>query len=187
MKITENRHRKEAGSKKSVKSSMLASLHSIIICTLALAAFCFAWFSEVVQGPGFTIRAATYGIQAEVSSNGAVTGEGDSTATGEDRITMEVENGKIYDITLTATGNSSQGFCIVSAGDVIYHTAPMKPGEQLSFRVEFPGSETRVIEFVPYWGQYRKEISAGDEVSDGNSIGNRGRAVSPGDSSEAVK
>ena len=153
---------KEVSSTKRLTGFTLVSVHSMIICLLILVSFCFAWFTEVVNGPSFMIASASYGIEAEVSGNGAVT-DGDNTS-------FEVENGKTYDICLTATGDASRGFCIVSAGDVIYHTAPILKGGQLSFRIIFPGNGTRTVELVPYWGEYRDEISAGDIVFDKDTI-----------------
>lgn len=165
--VTDNRCKKKETKQKEDSTKImtgftLASVHGIVICLLLLISFCFAWFTEVVDGPGFTITAATYGIKADVSGNGAVT--------SADNSSIEVENGRTYEICLTATGNASTGFCIVSAGDVSYYTDPILQGKSMSFRITFPGSGTRIVELVPYWGEYRDEISAGDNISEEDDI-----------------
>ena len=127
-----NRPKKDISSQKSMKGSVLVSLHSIVICAMVLVSFCFAWFSEVVQVPGDTIRAATYGITAEVSGNGTVTSGDFSSAVfggeeNEEYFAFEVENGRVYDIRLTTTEGTGagKGYCIVSAGDDVHYTVPI--------------------------------------------------------------
>lgn len=153
------------------KISVLASLHSFIICVMVLASFCFAWFTETVQIPGDTIQAAIYGITAEVSGNGTVSSGDFSSFHGEESqeyLTFEVENGQVYDIRLRAMEGSSagNGYCIVSAGDDVqydvYYTSPIGNGAdtEVAFRILFRGTGSSKIAFIPYWGVYPNTIPA---------------------------
>lgn len=185
-------HKKETGSSKSVKSPLLASLHSIVICALVLVSFCFAWFTQTIQKP-VTIQAATYGITAEVSGNGNNTAY--STVTSGDYIALEVENGKLYDICLktTETTSASEGYCVVSAGDDIYYTVPISQENRngVSFQIFFRGTGSSKVDLLPYWGVYPNTIPEGsvipaaDDVISSNGkyvVSDGDILVSPGDS-----
>lgn len=147
---------------------LLPPLHGIAICAMCFGSFTWAWFSASADNEGNKISAATYGAQIEVSGTGA----GFETVSGYG---IQIEEGKRYDIRITATGSAPKGgYCIVSAGDDVCHTVQMIPEDTLTFSVCFPGSGTRYVEFIPSWGTYRVEISAGDKVANGS-------LVSPGD------
>lgn len=149
----------------SIRGILASSAHTIIICVILLASVCWAWFSKDISGPKITLQTATYGLQAVVSGNGVEISGNCSGVTGEDNnAVIEVENGKVYDISLSVPKDQSTeygGYCLVSAGDDLHYTVPIggKKGdepnpEKISFRIWIPGTGTSKVEFLPYWGTY---------------------------------
>lgn len=183
MKIANNRQKETESSRRGIVEVVLSSAHGIVICVILLVSFSWAWFSEKVDGPSIKIRAATYGIQAEViSGNDTVTSGDYSSVTGKDNLAIEVENGRAYDIKLTGTGTTG-GYCVVSAGDDIHYTEPIEAEGTLMFKIWFPGTGTSRIEFLPYWGEYPKTIPEEDMIPKEEDVLEKDRAyvVSDGD------
>lgn len=161
MKKSDKQHKSKNSDRTSKKSSVLASLHSIVICGLLLTSFCFAWFTEVVKGPSVTVKTATYGIMAEVSCNGAVVTRGDCNgSTEEGGLMVELESGKVHDILLTGLGTASKygGYCIVSAGDDVRYTELIYPNGELKFKIWFNGDKNGRIKLIPSWGYYPESV-----------------------------
>lgn len=160
MKKTDKQQKSRNSDRKNGKSSVLASLHGIVICGLLLASFCFAWFTEVVKGPSITVKTATYGIKAEVSCNGAVVTSGDCIGVSDmDALIFELESGKAHDILLTGLGTAqSGGYCIVSAGDDVRYTELIHPNGELKFKIWFNGDENGRIKLIPSWGYYPETV-----------------------------
>lgn len=156
--------------RKSMKSLVASSAHGIVISAILLGSASWAWFSETVDAPDIKVQAAEYGIRAEIGSNGIVVTSGDcSSVTDGDGLVLEVENGKVHDITLTALGTAELygGYCVVSAGDDLHYTVPIggkgNPGA-ICFQVLFKGSGMGKIEFLPYWGTYPNTIPEGTRI-----------------------
>lgn len=177
MKTANNRYTETGGCRIGFGKIVLSSAHGIIICVILLASFSWAWFSEKVEGPSIRVKAATYGITAKVSHSGNVVTSGDySGAMDEGNSAIEVENGKVYEISLsvpeeTALRTECGGYCIVSAGDDLHYTVPIggekdgvKNPEEIIFQIWFPGTGTSRIEFHPYWGEYPKTIPEEDSI-----------------------
>ena len=186
-----------------IKSLLASSAHGILICTILLGSVSWAWFSEIVDTPDIKVQAAEYGIKATVSGNGVVTSGDYSGVKDGDNLVIEVESGKVHDITLTAQGTAELygGYCVVSAGDDLYYTVPIggeNNPKEISFQILFQGIETGRIEFLPYWGTYPLTLPAewkeehipaegailidggGYEVSGGDI-----KQVTPGDNSQS--
>lgn len=150
--------------RRSIKSLLISSAHSILICTILLGAVSWAWFTETINTPGIKVQTAEYGITASVSCNGAVVTEGDcSGVTNESGLIINMESGKVHDVTLEAYGTAGKygGYCVVSAGDDLHYTVPIggeNNQEKITFQVMFRGSGTGRMEFLPYWGTYPNTI-----------------------------
>ncbi len=168
--------------------TLFSSFHKIIICMVILFSFTWAWFSERIVLPTATIQSATYSAQVSVSSNDAGFVPVTHTVNTEGGITVEVDNGKRHDIRIIAEGTAPKGFCVISAGDVVCHTAPLAQNEEMVLTVEFSGTGTTALNIQPYWGSYREALNAGEEVTAGDAIVLTGdvsaAVVSPGDNSE---
>lgn len=163
--MTKKEHNDQSGSKRwkecNVRGLLASSAHSIIICVILLISLSWTWFTEIINAPGNTLQTASYSIRAEVSEvsgNGVVTSIDYSSVTDGDHIVLEVENGTVYDINLSATGNAKNGgYCVVSAGDDLHYTVPIGGEDNedtISFRIWFAGTGSSRIELLPYWGQY---------------------------------
>lgn len=141
-------------------------LHSVVMSIICLASVSWAWFTDQAENKGNAIDMATYGMSIEVSGNGAY-----EVVQGD---TILMKNGRRYDIRIRAEGTAQRGFCIVSAGDSVYHTIQLVPEDMkeqwMEFTVCFPGEGDREVTFIPHWGLYTEEISAGDEISGGCAI-----------------
>ena len=182
---------KEGSRARRVLGLGLASVHNLVICSLFLVSFCFAWFTSEVtsDGPVLSGKTASYGVWAEVSGNGTVS-RGDAST-----VQWQLSSGQRYDVRLEATGVDAgsvadHGFCVVSVGDKLYRTVPfgacgdvncMVCGgkREISFHVEVSGNEAK-MELVPYWGQYRYQ---GGLEAGGDLLEDKGQlVVSSGDS-----
>lgn len=179
--------------KSSIKALLASSAHGILICIILLGTVSWAWFTQIVDAPSTHIKAASYGISAQIKIDGDVVTSGDcSSVTDGDGLVIEVEKGKVLDVTLTASGNAELygGYCVVSAGDDLHYTVQIggegNP-EEITFQMLFQGNGTGKVEFLPYWGTYpstlpeewREEIILGegnDLISQGS-----GYVVSGGD------
>lgn len=147
--------------RRSIKVILASSAHSIVICIILLCSVSWAWFSQTIDAHDVRGQTAKYGISATVSGNGAVTdGDYKSYLPDGERFIIEVESGKVHDITLTGRGTATWkgGYCVVSAGDNIRYTERILPDEKLAFQIYFVGMENGSIEFLPYWGDYPKDI-----------------------------
>ena len=155
---------------------MLISLLSLVGCLVMLASSCYAWFTAV-QGAKINIEAGIFGVKAVVSSSVEVVSQsdvvvGDSVtrivveATGSESAIVRIKNGGTYQISLTATGEASKGFCKVTVtvkgteGQTIgeskvYHTDPiLKAGAEFAFTLVSTESGTTEITIQPSWGEY---------------------------------
>lgn len=154
----------QGNERRSMKLFLASSAHVIVICVILLGSVSWAWFTQTIDTPDIKVQAAEYGIRAEVSSNGIIVTSGDCcSVTDGDGLVLEVEKGKVHDITLTALGSAELygGYCVVSAGDDLHYTMPIGGKDNLqviSFQVFFKGSGIGKIEFLPYWGIYPNTI-----------------------------
>lgn len=150
-----------------MKKFLLSSMHSIVISVVILASFSLAWFSDITSNKGNSIKAGTYGIETTVSGNAATSDASKNV--------FYVNNGEFYDFTLRPEeGSIDKGFCVVSAGDEIYHTAQVTSGDsgeqEFKFRIIFEGSGTRKIQFIPYWGEYSESVHPEGKLIENNNV-----------------
>lgn len=149
---------------------MLVSLLSFAVCLVVLASCSYAWFTAVLQGPKSNIEAGIFGVEAVVNQSDGV-GDGatpiEAKAIGNESISIEVQNGNTYQVSLTATGDASKGFCVVTvtvkdtAGqmmkETVYCTGTILKGEAFTFALETTGDGTTEITIQPSWGEYQEE------------------------------
>lgn len=148
---------------------MLISLLSFVVCLVMLASCCYAWFTAVLQGPKSNIKAGTFGVEAVVSQRDVV-GDGatlkEAEAIGNESISIEVPNGNTYQVSLTAIGEASKGYCVVTVndtnGETVYHTGPILMTEEpLEFTLVSTGIGTTEITIQPSWGEYQEDSGVG--------------------------
>ena len=151
------------------KKKLFSSLHMVVICVVLLAGLTWAWFSETIAVSG-TITTATYAAEVSVSSGDEGFVPVAVTYSAERGTTFTVENGKVYEIKIKAVGTAPEGFSVISAGDVIWHTVSMGPESEMTITAKFPGTGTREVSIVPSWGSYRDSLNAGIAVSNGDIV-----------------
>ena len=135
---------------------LLPSVVGIILCMVCLAGTTWAWFSASIKSPPQTITAANYDIAV------AVTDEAGAPVA----LDQPLEAGRAYTVTLTAGGTApSGGYCVVKSGGASLYTAPLLPGEEMSFTLIPESDDTYTFDAV--WGTY----NGGADITAGCTIG----------------
>ena len=148
------KHEKAAASQKIIRK-MLA-----IIPALAIAAVCYsvsvcAWFQASVINTGNVIRTVEYAVAVS-----AICGE--TQIQPSESGTYSLESGKIYTITLTATGGATKGYCLIQTGTTTYYTDQIGSGESLTFT--FLPQADAVYAFTARWGRQDGEADITDGI-----------------------
>lgn len=142
--------------------AIATSVFSICICLICLCGMTWAWFSSTQTGTAEPIRSAEYSITVQVYGTQLSDVENSFTAT----------SGTTYNITLTAVGTSTTGFCVVSYTTIDngieeegnLYTKQLSPGETLHFSIRLNnGGE---ITIKPQWGTNAgsTDINEGTEI-----------------------
>lgn len=147
------------GQKKEFQDSLipvlLPSVFSICICLVNIFSMTWAWFSININNNMNTIKTAQYYIEVEVKNNDVI---------------VQPENGEyilpngIYNVTLTARGGASTGYCKIKIldGEEIY-TEQLNKDNSITFTIEIKDS-SRKLSFYPMWGTYNEKAP---EIVDG--------------------
>ena len=130
--------------------AIATSVFSICICLICLCGMTWAWFSSTQTGTAEPIRSAEYSITVLVGETQLSDVENSFNAT----------NGTTYNITLTAGGTATTGFCVVSYtttdnGDTKtgkLYTEQLSPGEILHFSISLNNGGKLI--FQPQWGTH---------------------------------
>lgn len=149
-------------SDKTFLHSITVSILSILLCMVILSSVTWAWFSESTSSSSNTITAANYELTITVKNSS----EGPQKAVGE-VLTFTATEGSTYEITLTATGSASTGFCVITVNGQEYYTdqiftqatqttdtegSTSPKLTKASFTLSFT-KETQVT-LTPRWGSY---------------------------------
>lgn len=141
-----------SGSGKSTKRSdglyhiLAPSLIGICVCAVCLCGASWAWFASTQTSNVSGIRAATYTVDvtavkdessAEVTSNGGI-------------YTIPIESGGSYEITITANGTATNGYCTVTVGGQIYHTPQIEKDTDFTFTLN--AYQSGILTITPQWG-----------------------------------
>ncbi len=145
--------------KKDIFLILLPTVLGICLCVACLVGGTFAWFTATSSAPTQPILAANYTVAVTVFSDGEAVPFSDGG--------YALVSGREYTVTLTATGDASTGYCVISlTGETgepaLYHTAnfPTKaaPSETvLRFRLT-PGEDGKMT-VTPQWGSSAKNDS----------------------------
>ena len=177
MNIIKNRKKQNESKQGKIKSPMLISLFSFAVCLVMLSSCCFAWFTAA-QGTKINIEAGTFGVKAVVSNSAVLVSQsdvvvGDSVtwieveAVGSESAIVLIKNGGTYQVSLTATGETSKGFCMVTvivkdtAGqtmkETVYCTGTMVNGATVNFALKSTGGGVTELRIQPSWGVYQEQ------------------------------
>ena len=137
----------------------------IVVCVLCLCGTSWAWFSSSYESSIESIRTTQYTAEMSVSEeNGALLGNGEA-------LLFNAENGKSYQISVTASGTEgSSGYLIIKFGDKKHYTKQIKAGSTFGFAVEAGTQGELSIKYQ--WGTFSKsndpsvvKIDNGDTLS----------------------
>ncbi len=153
---------------------LFPSILGIIICTVCLAGLTWAWFSSNVTSSATTITAANF----EVTTTVKVDGGGDVAPSSEGVYTLS--SGE-YEVTLTASGTASTGYCKVILDGQKYYVqlfptpADGKPNT-ITFSVNV-GPEGSSLDIKYSWGTH---VTQSDEqpIGDGSTLNTTSTASS---------
>lgn len=105
------------------------SILCIVMCGVSLVTASFALFTNTLETKQMTLKAATYDvIVTEI--------DGDELEIDAFTGDYKCEAGKVYAVTLVATGTASEGYAIVTLSPTeIYYSEPLKPGDSTTFTI----------------------------------------------------
>lgn len=137
---------------------ILSSVLGISLCIICLAGLTWAWFTSSVTSSANTITAADFSVEIEFKQNESV------IQPETQNESYELNNGE-YEVTVTASGTVSTGYCKVelklSDTTTTYHTIQLYPagGDGKPKSVEFTVDVSNIsyLKITPQWGTYAKQ------------------------------
>lgn len=166
----------ESHTKKSMDkltAMLLPSVLCALVCMFLLCNATWAWFTSTRTGETTPIKTADYTITIAAKQ-----GETDvALANNAFTAAANVE----YEITLTASGTASTGFCVVSytkyikdaegndvkaGNEVKLYTQQIAPNDKIIFKVTFTDATKVEVTFTPQWGTSSK-FESPDIVNNG--------------------
>ena len=134
--------------KEYAKKTLISCLLAIMLCSTMLIEVTYSWFTSSVFNKENRVEAASYevGVTAEIPA-------------GEDGSYTFAEDSTIS-FSLTASGTASTGYCAVyivkgETEEICCYTAPIAPGNETPYVIEFTAVKDTVIRFQPCWGADR--------------------------------
>ena len=139
---------------------LMPSLLGIGVCVISLLGTTFAWFTDSVSTTTPGIVSATYGLNIKIKGEEGIV-EGDEVIYN----LSQKEDGHGYEVTITATGTASTGFCTINDNMI---TEQINQGETFTF-ILYPDEDNKEYTFTSIWGtplEYSKisKIKNGDIV-----------------------
>lgn len=128
-------------------SSLAPSMLGIFICASCLCGVSWAWFNASVVSETGAVRSASYTVSVTVT----VTTSGKS-------VEVRFENGKHtakldageYNVTVTPTGSTKNGYCTVGFGGKEYSAVPKNGDTTITFTIKTEAGGLLTLE--PHWG-----------------------------------
>lgn len=132
---------------------ILTSVFGMLMCAICLAGLTWAWFSDSTSGTAEALNTSKFGIDAEITVAGT---EGSSAPIyADDDGVYSLDGGKTYTVNLTATGDASTGYCVVTLNGVDYYTTQMVPGSYLTFTINCTDlTDAASLVITPKWMTY---------------------------------
>lgn len=154
------------GQKDGFLATLLPLMMGMALCVVCLCGTTWAWFSASSASSLSTIQTASFSIQVKVTA-------------GEEEILPEngsysLEAGKTYAVTILPSGDADSGSCRIAAGEQVFKTVRLTPGQEFSLKLEM--RESRSVRFDAQWSL--QEIGT---VSEGETcvIGQNGSIPNP--------
>ena len=124
------------------------SLAAFCLCAVCLCGASWAWFTASSGIGAAKVQAATYIVEIECEPETGVWQD------GEYQISLygKPDGKKTYNLCITSTGTTTNGFCDVKIGDKTYQTDQIPKGSIFAFSVEVQGNENATLTITPKWG-----------------------------------
>jgi len=136
--------KQEKVSDRAMLSRVIISASIIVSCLIALSFSAYAWFSCDVSSGTNTISAAAFDVAVVIADQTPTEG------------VYSLKNGE-YTVQLTATGNATNGFCVVKVTaegvQTVYHTRQIYKAAGLTLKLDLSGlTGPATVEFLPSLG-----------------------------------
>lgn len=122
------------------------SVIGIFICAVCLCGTSWAWFTASQTSSVTGIHTATYTIRVTAVKDELTTEVTNNNGT----YAMELESGKTYKVTITATGTANTGYCTVAFGGQDYYTPQIRKDTDFTFEVN--AYQSGELTITPQWG-----------------------------------
>lgn len=154
------------GQKDGFLATLLPLMMGMALCVVCLCGTTWAWFSASSASSLSTIQTARFSLQVKVMD-------------GEEEILPEqgvyaLKAGKTYEVTILPSGDADSGSCRIEAGEQVFKTVRLIPGQEFSLKLEM--RENQSVRFDAQWSS--REIGT---VSEGETcaIGQNGSGFNP--------
>ena len=126
------------------------SLAAFCLCAVCLCGASWAWFTASSGIGAAKVQAATYTVKI-VCEPEPETGVWQD---GEYQISLygNPDDKKTYNLCITSTGTTTNGFCDVKIGDKTYQIDQIPKDSGFAFYVEVPANENATLTITPKWG-----------------------------------
>ncbi|MGN1095932.1 MAG: hypothetical protein ACI4QR_06045 [Eubacteriales bacterium] len=152
LKKTFDKQKREITPDKLFHRLMIPSVLGILLCGVCLIGLTWAWFSDSASGNVKNLTTSNYNITVQITS------ENDNMSVNQNTDgSYTLSHGKKYNVTLTAAGNASTGYCKIKLNDRDFYTTqlPVSTSNTLSFMIDCSGlSEDTKAVFTPCWMTY---------------------------------
>lgn len=140
-------------SEKVFLSRITLNITVIIICMIAMALTAFAYFSVDISSQNNKIQAAHFDVEISVCSEiGDFTVSEPIDRQNTDVYVVNLKANTVYAVEVTAIGNASTGFVVVSAGGYQYHTEQLLLDDKMSIVFYVRPTQDMTVTLMPHWG-----------------------------------
>lgn len=151
--------------KNSLTALLMPSFLGILVCLICVSGMTWAWYCASISSDSSTINAAHYEISTEIKN----TDNNEKLSKNADE--KYVLPTGTYEITLTAQGDASTGYCKIKIDgednelhtEQIYTSQGEDKKNSITFTIEIK-DEFKTLSFLAVWGTYSGESP---EISDG--------------------
>ena len=138
------------------------SLAAFCLCAVCLCGASWAWFTASSGIGAAKVQAATYTVKIECEPETGVWQD------GEYQISLygNHDSKKTYNLCITATGTTTNGFCDVKIGDKTYQTNQIPKDSSSAFSFKVQANENATLTITPKWGtgSGTEKINSGDTI-----------------------
>lgn len=124
---------------------LIPSLIGIGVCVICFLGTTYAWFTDNISIPIQSIQSADYSLKIVIKDGDSIVNDNDGVY-----ILSPKEQGKGYEVSITATGTAKKGFCIIN-GNMI---TPLIENNKILTLTLYPNSDNEKYIFTSMWGTH---------------------------------